>query len=300
MSTFNSKNFIKSLKERYDAIPYREKDSAAKYLAINATKTNSFDVKDVCSFIFKEMNPLGSLSNEDWNGIINLAIKYGGALGHNLEVLNNSLKDTLSSEVIFNLAVSGCGKDPEALKCELYLDRYGWLKAVNTLVKKAVKKPVVETKKAKAVKKVKKSSTKTIKADSRRKSITLINVKTGEKKTWESYRACEIELFNDPKLGHGTVSQLVSGKVKRILKVWELYKEEGTVSSTPAKPRRRSKLTEVIQYLPDGSTKVWSSITEASKETGICHSSISKSANGVKGYETAGGYKWGKSAEAAA
>ncbi len=68
-------------------------------------------------------------------------------------------------------------------------------------------------------------SIKAKKLDPRCKSIILIN-KDGEVKEWPSYRICERELG----LGFGTVSQLVSGKLKQS-KGWRLWKEE-TVATT--------------------------------------------------------------------
>ena len=66
---------------------------------------------------------------------------------------------------------------------------------------------------------------KTRKLDPRCKSIILTN-KEGEVKEWPSYRICERELG----LGFGTVSQLVSGKLKQS-KGWRLWKEEAVASA---------------------------------------------------------------------
>ena len=44
--------------------------------------------------------------------------------------------------------------------------------------------------------------------------------------------------------------------------------------------------------------RIWSSITEAAKATGISHSGISKTVTGT--YQSAGGYKWEKTNEVAA
>ena len=46
MQTFNSNNFIKSLKERYDAIPYIQGDGAAKVMVADSIKSNGFNPED--------------------------------------------------------------------------------------------------------------------------------------------------------------------------------------------------------------------------------------------------------------
>lgn len=98
----------------------------------------------------------------------------------------------------------------------------------------------------------------------------------------------------------GTTSQLVSGKVKSINGVWRLFKAEEE-SHVPAKKNaekkevKQSRNRAVLQIKMNnrGKEKVlrrFNSITEASKATGIAHSSISKNANGV--YQSAGGFVW--------
>jgi hypothetical protein len=113
-------------------------------------------------------------------------------------------------------------------------------------------------------------------------------------KEWPSYRICEKELG----LGFGTVSQLVSGKLKQS-KGWYLWKEE---SKTPVRSHKHPRNKAVRQYGVDKNghkvDRIWSSITEASRATGISHSGISKTITGT--YQSAGGYKWEKASEAAA
>ena len=143
------------------------------------------------------------------------------------------------------------------------------------------------------VKKTKKSSIKTPKLDPRCKSIILVN-KDGVKKEWASYRECEKEIG----VGHGIISQLVSGKLKQS-KGWGIWKEE---EKTSVKSHKHHRTKAVRQYGVDKDghkvDRIWSSITEASKATGISHSGISKTITGT--YQSAGGYKWEKTNEAAA
>ena len=68
MLTFNSNNFIKSLKERYDAIPHIQGDSAAKVMVADCIKSNGFNPEDAFSFISKEMGLSSTLSDGEWNG----------------------------------------------------------------------------------------------------------------------------------------------------------------------------------------------------------------------------------------
>ena len=308
MTTFNSTNFIKALKESYDAVPYIQGDQAAKVMVADAIKSHKFNPADVLSFICSELgNPSVKLDKADWKDIIKKAIKRGGLVGKCLEACAGVLKgkDKVSNEDLFSAVVSACGENPELLMSELYLNKVGWMKVADTLVKTkgeetvvtSVSKEAVETVKVetkagkKAAKKVKKSI-KVTKEDPRRKCIILI--KDGVKKEWASYRECEKELG----AGHGTVSQHLSGKLKSV-KGWVLYKEEEV---TPVESKKRSKSKGVVQMKKDKDGRLvvvstYGSLTEASKATGVSHSGISKTCSGT--YQSAGGYVW-KHAEAAA
>ena len=308
MNTFNSTNFIKALKESYDAIPVIQGDQAAKVMVADAIKSHKFNPVDVLSFICSELgNPSVKLDKAGWKDIIKKAIKRGGLVGKCLEACASVLKgkDKVSNEDLFSAVVSACGENPELLMSELYLNKVGWMKVADTLVKTkgeetvvtSVSKEAVETVKVetkagkKAAKKVKKSI-KVTKVDPRSKSIILI--KDGVKKEWASYRECEKELG----AGHGTVSQHLSGKLKSV-KGWVLYKEEEV---TPVESKKRSKSKGVVQMKKDKDGRLvvvstYGSLTEASKATGVSHSGISKTCSGT--YQSAGGYVW-KHAEAAA
>ena len=305
---FNSTNFIKALKESYDAVPYIQGDQAAKVMVADAIKSHKFNPVDVLSFICSELgNPSVKLDKAGWKDIIKKAIKRGGLVGKCLEACASVLKgkDKVSNEDLFSAVVSACGENPELLMSELYLNKVGWMKVADTLVKTkgeetvvtSVSKEAVETVKVetkagkKAAKKVKKSI-KVTKVDPRSKSIILI--KDGVKKEWASYRECEKELG----AGHGTVSQHLSGKLKSV-KGWVLYKEEEV---TPVESKKRSKSKGVVQMKKDKDGRLvvvstYGSLTEASKATGVSHSGISKTCSGT--YQSAGGYVW-KHAEAAA
>ena len=94
-------------------------------------------------------------------------------------------------------------------------------------MKKSVKKEAEKKTGVKPETNEKKSITsiKAKKLDPRCKSIILIN-KDGVVKEWPSYRICERELG----LGFGTVSQLVSGKLKQS-KGWRLWKEDAVAAT---------------------------------------------------------------------
>ena len=304
MDMFNSTNFIKALKESYDAVPYIQGDQAAKVMVADAIKSHKFNPADVLSFICSELgNPSVKLSKDDWKDIIKKAIKRGGLVGKCLEACAGVLKgkDKVSNEDLFSAVVSACGENPELLLSELYLNKVGWMKVADTLVKTKGEEPVetakvqpakVETKAGKKAAKKAKKSIKVTKVDPRSKNIILI--KDGVKKEWASYRECEKELG----AGHGTVSQHLSGKLKSV-KGWVLYKE---VEATPVESKKRSKSKGVVQMKKDKDGRLvvvstYGSLTEASKATGVSHSGISKTCSGT--YQSAGGYVW-KHAEAAA
>lgn len=326
MQTFNSNNFIKSLKERYDAIPYIQGDGAAKEMVADSIKSNGFNPVDAFSFISKKVGVPSTLADGDWKKVIEAAIKRGGFFGQSLKEYKDSLKGKLSYQEMFNLAAACCGINPALLSQELCLNKINWTKVVETLIKTPVASKVeTPAVKSAAIKKPQKkmekktSAPKTSKGIHMCKSITLVCEKTGEVKTWPSYRACEKELYGDPKKGHGTVSQLLNPKkgLKHLPGGWALPKEEKVVKA-PAKKSAAIKETKKVKTLVKAQksstkrpvcqmrmdkkgnlkvVKIFPSITEASRATGINHTSISKSVTGT--YQSAGGYIW-KSAEAAA
>lgn len=288
MNTFNSNNFIKALKESYEAIPYIQGDGAAKKMVADSIKSNGYNPEDVFSFIFSKMGASCSLSEGDWKKVIETAIKSGGFFGLCLKEYKTTLKGKLSYEEMFKLAASCCGINPMLLSQEYSLDKLDWTNVVRELIKtpvetkeeKKAETTVVRPAATKVEKKVaaKKIATKSINPDPRNKSITLVCEKTGEVKTWPSYRACEKELYGDPKKGHGTVSQLLNPKkgLKHLPGGWTLPKEE----KAPVKAHKLSGKRGVVQMKRDkkGNLKVvktFSSITEASQVTGISHSGIS-------------------------
>ena len=301
MNPFNSINFIKALKESYDAIPFFQGDQAAKVMVADAIKHYKFNPEEVLSFICSEMgNPSIELDKDGWKTVFKKAVKNGGLEGKCLEVCANVEKRKASHEDIFSAVMKHCGKNANYAKSELYLDMLGWQKAVETLVKTAVaEETVVSKEEEKEAAKVetkteKKAKTRkpTAKMESRRKSITLINEVTGEEKTWPSYHACEKELYGEKK-GHGVVSQLLNPTkgLKHLKGGWVLPKED---EKTPVGGKMRSKSKAVRQCGLDKDghevDKVWSSLSEASKATGIPYSSISKAVSGI--YKNAGGYRW--------
>lgn len=299
MNPFNSTNFIKALKESYDAVPYIQGDQAAKVMVADAIKSHKFNPADVLSFICSELgNPSVKLGKDDWKDIIKKAIKRGGLVGKCLEACASVLKgkDKVSNEDLFSAVVSACGENPELLLSELYLNKVGWMKVVDTLVKveetveTAVSEVALETVMVET--NAEEKATKVSKMNPRSKSIILI--KDGVKKEWASYRECEKELG----AGFGTVSQHLSGKLKSV-KGWVLYKEEEV---TPVESKKRSKSKGVVQMKKDKDGRLvvvstYGSLSEAAKATGVSHSGISKSCSGT--YQSAGGYVW-KHTEAAA
>ena len=309
MTTFNSTNFIKALKESYDMIPYFENNQAAKVIVADAIKRYKFNPEEVLSFICSEMgNPSIELGKDDWKTIFKKAVKNGGLEGKCLEVCADVEGKKVSREDIFSTVMKRCGKNAGYVKSELYLDMLGWQKAVETLVKTEVVEETVESKeeekketakvetKVEETEKTKKTATKSTKLDPRCKSITLINKKTGEVKTWLSYRGCERELGVKP----GTISQVASEHMTHA-KDWVLYKEE---ENTPveSKKQKRSKSKGVIQMKKDENgnfvvVSTYSSISEAAKATGCSYSGIYKAISGT--YKHSGDYRW-KVAEAAA
>lgn len=298
-TTFNSKDFIKTFKEGYEAIPNHQGNQAAKVQVVDSIKANRFNPEEALAYICDKMgNPSIKLSNDEWKDITKRAIKNGDFVGKCLEVCAAVEKGSkkVSYEDLFSEVVSRCGGNPNHLLQELYLNQVGWNKVADTLVKTEVetettKSEVTKTEKV-VVKKEKKSSIKTPRLDPRSKSVIL--VKDGVKKEWASYSVCEKEIG----VGHGIISQLVSGKVKKA-NGWSLWKEE---SKTPVKSHKHPRNKAVRQYGVDKDghkvDRIWSSISEASKATGISHSGISKTVTGT--YQSAGGYKWEKTNEATA
>lgn len=292
MTTFNSTTFIKSLKKGYDGIPCIQGSDASKVMVGKSIKSTGYSPEDVLSFIYSTMGLSNTLTEAEWKKVIDNAIKSNGPVGKNLEHYKEVLKGKLSNEEMFKLAASCCDKNAEALKCEICLNKIGWDKIVKALISKDVAE-----KKAKMSDKTKKTATKTAKEnkpsskrDPRSKSVTLINVNTGEKKTWDSFKACEREIGT----AHGTVSQIVSGDCKSS-KGWKLFKEEKREKKAPA-VENKIRTKAVIQYAFDKNgnripLKIWTSVTEASKALRISHSSISKATTGT--YDSAGGFGWG-------
>ena len=298
-TTFNANNFIKSFKEGYEAIANHQGDQAAKVQVVDSIKANRFNPEEALAYICDKMgNPSIKLSNDEWKDITKRAIKNGDFVGKCLEVCAAVEKGSkkVSYEDLFSEVVSRCGGNPNHLLQELYLNQVGWNKVADTLLNTEVETEAAKIEDTKAekvvVKKDKKSSIKTPKLDPRSKSVILI--KDGVKKEWASYSVCEKEIG----VGHGIISQLVSGKVKKA-NGWSLWKEE---SKTPVKSHKHPRNKAVRQYGVDKDghkvDRIWSSITEASKATGISHSGISKTVTGT--YQSAGGYKWEKTNEAAA
>ena len=292
MKKFNANNFIKSFKKEHEAIANYQGDQAAKVQVVDSIKAHKFNPVDVLSYICAKMgNPSVKLSDEEWKAITKRAAKRDDLVGKCLEVCAAVEKGSkkVSYEDLFSAVASRCGVNPNLLLQELYLNKVGWNRVADILVKAEV---AAEETKIEDAKMEKKTSIKTPKVDSRSKSIILI--KDGVKKEWASYRSCEKEIG----VGFGTISQLVSGKLKKA-NGWCLWKEEEKASVKSPKHLRNKA---VRQYGVDkGGHKVdriWSSITEASKATGISHSGISKTVLGT--YQSAGGYKWEKVAEAAA
>ena len=296
-TTFNANNFIKSFKEGYEAIANHQGDQAAKVQVVDSIKANRFNPEDVLSYICDRMgNPSLKLSNDEWKAITKKAAQRDDLVGKCLKVCADVQKGSkkVSYEDLFSAVVSRCEGNPHHLLQELYLNQVGWSKVADTLVKTEVETKAEDPKtEKKVVKKTKKSSIKTPKLDPRCKSIILVN-KDGVKKEWVSYRECEKEIG----VGHGIISQLVSGKLKQS-KGWCLWKEE---EKTSVKSHKHHRTKAIRQYGVDKDghkvDRIWSSITEASKATGISHSGISKTITGT--YQSAGGYKWEKTNEAAA
>lgn len=318
MKPFVYSSFINSLRRGYESIPYIQGNDAAQKMVADSIKSNGFNAKDVLTYISKEMNLSNTLNENEWKAIIDSAIKLGYPVAGSLKAYKPVLKGKLSNEGMFNLAATASGMDADALRMELLLNQYGWKKAVETLVnsskgaakEKAVKKVVAETaktveKKAATKKEEHKSSIKSDKKNPR--CVAIIGIKDGDRREWDSFRACELDL----NAGHGTVSQFFSGKVKRV-KGWTIYKKgeepkvkapkstktsesKKKVAAKTSKSKKVAAMTHpnhkaVIQLLPNGRQKKWESLTAASKGTGISHSSISKAVSGT--YQSAGGYLW--------
>ena len=216
MEKFNSNKFIKALKESYDAIPYIQGDQAIKVMVADAIKAGKFNPEDVLTFICDKVgDPSIKLDDAGWKAIYKRAIKLGGLIGKCLKVCSAGRKGKDSPEDLFTSVVTACGGNPDYLKKEFYCNAVvGWEQVADILTKI---EPAEETKVETTIK--------TRKRDSRCKSVTL--VKDGVKKTWASYRECEIELG----VKHGTISQVVSTKLKQA-NGWKLWKEEETMAAT--------------------------------------------------------------------
>ena len=168
-TTFNSKDFIKTFKEGYEAIPNHQGNQAAKVLVADAIKAHKFHPEDVLYYICDKMgiNLYGELSNEEWKAIFNLAIKRNDLVGKCLEVCTTVEKGSkkVSYKDLFSTVVSRCGGIPNLLLQELYLNKVGWNKVADTLVKTEVETETTKSEVAKTekvvVKKEEKSSIKT-------------------------------------------------------------------------------------------------------------------------------------------
>jgi len=309
MVQFNSNNFIKSLKEGFDAVPNIQGSQAAKVLVADSINSKGFVPEEALSFIYNKMGLSSTLNDQEWKKVVETAIKRGGLLGQNLKVYVKTLKNKLTYEEMFKTAVMCCRRNPEELKYEFCLNNVGWDKAMEKLCGKKDESKVVEPKVEKEVKKEHKTVTKvekksSIKSSKKDSCIPVVGYKDGERKEWSSFRECEKELYGDPKKGHGAVSQCFSGKLKTV-KGWKLYKKGDEPKVEVKKEEKvekavRKKAVQQIKVDKRGREKVvktYSSISEASLVTGIGYPSISKATTGT--YQTAGGFKW-KTAESAA
>ena len=305
MQNFNPNNFIKTFKEGYDAIPYRKGSKQAKTMVANSIRTDGYDPEEVLSFIYNQMGLPITLDDNGWKTVVEIAIKRGGLLSKTLLVFKNTLKKKLTYEEMFKTAVMCCGKNLDFLKYDFCLNKIGWDKVVEKLCGKNDVSEEVEPKEEPKVEKVvKKTAVKgkkksSIKFSKKYSCIPVVGFKDGERKEWNSYRECEMDIYGDSKKGHGAVSQFFSGKLKTV-KGWKLYKQE---EAPKEKVEKESRKKAVLQILidKDGKEKVvniYNSISEAAKATGISHSSICKTIIGT--YQSAGGYKWKKTNETAA
>ena len=75
MNTFNSNSFTKTLKERYEAIPYLQGDRGAKILVSDSIKSNGFNPEDVLAFIYSTVKASPKLSDAEWKAVLDAAIK---------------------------------------------------------------------------------------------------------------------------------------------------------------------------------------------------------------------------------
>lgn len=299
MKTFNSNNFIKTLKEGYEAIPYRKGSKEAKTMVANSISTDGYNPEDALSFIYNQMGLPITLDDNGWKMVVETAIKRGGLLSKTLQVFKSTLKNKLSYEEMFKTAVMCCGKSLDGLKYEFCLNNAGWDKVVEKLCGKMDVSKVVEPKVKKAVKKtVVKGKKTSIKSSKKYSCIPVVGFKDGKRKEWSSFRECEKELYGDPKMGHGAVSQCFSGKLKTV-RGWKLYKKGEEPKKKVEKAARKKAVLQIMvdKRGREKVVKTYSSISEAAQVTGIGYPSISKATTGT--YQTAGGFKW-KTAESVA
>lgn len=289
MTEFNKNSFIGCIQKEYEAIPYIQGDKAAKVMVANAIKSSNFNPADALAYLCNQMSVSRTPSKEEWKDIFRRAANRGDLISKNIKKYARAMKGKLSNEEFFSLVADCCGKNPEELLMELSFNQIGWKKTIDHILSTAeksteekVEETTAVTADAPAVKSEKKS-TKSSKKDPRCQSV--IGAKDGVTRVWNSMKECEVELG----VGHGTVSQCISGKL-RTVKGWTLSKK----GEEPVKKASRSFKKPVRQYGKDKGgnmvDKVWPSLTEASKGTGISHSSISKVINGD--YHSAGGYHW--------
>ena len=74
METFNSNNFIMSLKKSYGEIPYLQGDRGAKILVSDSIKSNGFNPEDVLAFIYSTVKASPKLSDAEWKAVLDAAI----------------------------------------------------------------------------------------------------------------------------------------------------------------------------------------------------------------------------------
>ena len=117
-TTFNSKDFIKTFKEGYEAIPNHQGNQAAKVQVVDSIKANRFNPEEALAYICDKMgNPSIKLSNDEWKDITKRAIKNGDFVGKCLEVCAAVEKGgkKVSYEDLFSEVVSRCGGNPNHL-----------------------------------------------------------------------------------------------------------------------------------------------------------------------------------------
>jgi hypothetical protein len=106
-------------------------------------------------------------------------------------------------------------------------------------------------------------------------------------KTWGS----QLEIERQLGICHTNISNCCLKKENKSIKgfQWRFFNNDFDIDINPLKIKTTAK--KIVQYdLQMNFIKEWNSITEASKELNICHTTISKNALGK--YSHAGGYIW--------